>query len=150
MVTLVRTDSESVDFKALVALLDQDLAIRDGDDHGFYHQFNSIDAIRHAVVCYVDGVPAGCGAFKPFDVETVEIKRMYVPPSYRRQGLARKILVELEKWCAEEGYSYTILETGQAQPEAIALYTDCGYQIIPNYGQYVGVDNSVCFSKKLD
>lgn len=59
-----------------------------------------------------------------------------------------KILSELEKWAAESGYSSTVLETGKRQPEAINLYKKAGYKIIPNFGQYEGVENSVCMMKE--
>lgn len=74
---------------------------------------------------------------------------MFTPPEHRGKGIAVKVLAELEKWAAELGYKKCILETGKAQPEAIALYTKCGYEIIPNYGQYAGVENSVCFEKSV-
>jgi putative acetyltransferase len=59
------------------------------------------------------------------------------------------VLSELESWAAELGYPKCVLETGKRQPEAIALYEKQGYQRIPNYGQYIGVENSVCFEKVL-
>lgn len=149
MLSLIRTDSQNPDFIELVMHLDAELAIRDGDDHDFYHQFNKIDHIRHVVVGFDQGVPVGCGAIKPFDAETMEVKRMYVPLEYRGRGIAVQVLSELEKWAAELGMTRCILETGKMQPEAIALYSKCGYSVIPNYGQYIGVDNSVCFEKKL-
>lgn len=145
----MRTDSSHPDFIPLVGLLDADLAIRDGDDHAFYHQFNKVTNLRHAVVLYENGKPAGCGAFKPFDEKTVEIKRMYTLPKMRGRGIASQILLELEHWAKEVGYARCVLETGKKQPEAIALYLKNGYAAIPNYGQYAGVENSVCFEKKL-
>ena len=144
-----RTDSTNPDFISLVRLLDADLAIRDGDDHAFYAQFNKVDSIRHAIVIYENGTPVGCGAFKPFDENTVEIKRMYVLPEMRGKGIASQILSELEQWAAESNYRRCVLETGKKQPEAIALYLKSGYAVIPNYGQYAGVENSVCFEKKI-
>lgn len=149
MLRLVRTTSENPDFRILVHLLDQDLAERDGAEHGFYAQYNKIDLIRHVVVAYQHEQPVGCGAFKEFEPDTVEIKRMYVEPRHRRQGAAQAILTELEKWAAELGYTTCVLETGKRQPEAIALYQRSGYNFTPNYGQYVGVENSVCLRKVI-
>jgi putative acetyltransferase len=149
MITLRRTDSDDPDFKALVKLLDTDLAVRDGADHGFYSQFNKIDKIRHAVVCYETGRPIGCGAIKAFGDEAMEVKRMYVSPDGRNKGIATRVLTELETWAFELGYAKCVLETGKRQPEAIALYEKNGYQRTENYGQYVGVENSVCFEKNL-
>jgi GNAT superfamily N-acetyltransferase len=147
--TIKRTDSSSIDFQDLVTLLDQDLAIRDGDEHAFYHQFNSIDLLKNCVLFYVDEKPVACGAFKMFDEDTVEIKRMFVLPEYRGNGYASKILSELEVWAKDEGIKLGVLETGIKQPEAIALYKKNGYHRIPNYGQYADVENSVCYKKIL-
>ena len=148
--TLIRTNSENPDFQKLVALLDQDLAIRDGAEHAFYAQYNKINMIKHAVVAYRKDVPVGCGAIKQYANHTTEVKRMYVLPENRGQGIAAEILAELEKWAHELGYAECILETGKKQPEAIRLYQKSGYTLIPNYGQYVGVDNSVCMIKRLN
>lgn len=149
MINLRRTDSDDADFKALVKLLDADLAERDGADHGFYSQFNKIDKIRHAVVCYENDLPIGCGAIKAFSDEAMEMKRMYVSPAGRNKGIATRVLTELEAWAVELGYPKCVLETGKRQPEAIALYEKNGYTRTANYGQYVGVENSVCFEKVL-
>jgi putative acetyltransferase len=149
MLSLTRTNSDNRDFQSLVALLDHDLAVRDGAEHGFYAQFNKIASIRHAVVAYQDGEAVGCGAFKEFGPTEVEVKRTFVPAARRGQGIARAVLAELERWAGEEGYAACVLETGKKQPEAIRLYEKSGYALIPNYGQYVGIDNSVCFRKAL-
>ncbi|PWS27870.1 GNAT family N-acetyltransferase [Pedobacter yonginense] len=148
--TLLRTNSDHTDFKELVKLLDQDLAIRDGDDHAFYAQFNKIDAIKEVVVAFKNGISVACGAIKPFADQTAEVKRMFVHPDFRNQGIAARILNELEKWALELGYHTCVLETGIKQPEAIGLYQKVGYHITPNYGQYIGVENSVCMAKALE
>ena len=147
MISYLRTNSENNDFIELVKLLDAELRIRDGADNAFYAQFNKIDAIRNAIVAYDNQMPVACGAFKPFDEHSVEVKRMYVVEEKRRQGLAEGVLTELEKWASELGYKILVLETGKKQPEAIRLYTKSGYQVTENYGQYKGVENSVCFRK---
>jgi putative acetyltransferase len=149
MIQLKRTSSQDQDFQSLVLLLDKDLSVRDGEDHLFYAQFNKIDKINEVIVAYENTLPIGCGAIKKYDEETAEIKRMFVMPEHRGKGIAAKILLVLEEWAKELGYQHCILETGQKQPEAIALYRKSGYQIIPNYGQYVGVENSVCMKKPL-
>ncbi len=149
MAKIIRTDSTHPDFISLVKLLDADLAHRDGKEHSFYAQYNKIDMIKHTVVAYEDEKPVGCGALKEFAPDTMEVKRMYTLPEYRGKGIAKKILAELERWADEMSYAKCILETGKRQPEAIALYTKNGYKPIPNYGQYAGVENSVCFEKRL-
>lgn len=150
MVEIIRTSSENQDFIYLVKLLDAELAERDGDDHAFYDQFNSIDGIKHAIILYENGKPMGCGGIKEFELDSMEVKRMYTKPESRGKGFASKILTELEFWATEMSYKKCILETGKKQPEAIALYTKNGYHIIPNYGQYAGIENSICFEKILN
>lgn len=146
---ILRTDSKHQDFINLVKLLDQELAIRDGDEHDFYDQFNKIDSIKYALNCYENGEAVGCGAIKEFDDESMEVKRMFVPLNHRKKGIASTILKGLEKWTKELGYKRLVLETGIRQPEAIALYEKHGFKRIDNYGQYVGMENSVCFQKKI-
>lgn len=146
---LKRTNSNDRDFINLIVLLDQDLAIRDGEDHAFYNQFNKTDKIKHVIVYYENDVAVSCGAFREKESDKVEIKRMFVHPDYRKKGIASSVLKELEIWAKEVGYAYTILETGKNQPEAINLYQKQGYIIIPNYPPYEKMDNSVCMKKTL-
>ncbi|QGK75233.1 GNAT family N-acetyltransferase [Flavobacterium sp. SLB02] len=149
MTSLKRTNSDDIDFINLVVLLDKDLAIRDGEDHAFYNQFNKTDAIKHVIVFYENDIAVGCGAFREKKEDTVEIKRMYVHPDHRKKGIASAVLAALEIWSKEVGYTYTILETGKNQPEAINLYQKLNYTIIPNYPPYENMDNSVCMKKTL-
>lgn len=149
MLKIVRAESSAKDFIELVSLLNADLSIRDGEDFSFYAQFNKLDNIKHVIVAYHDGIAAGCGAIRVYDDDTIEIKRMFVKPEYRRRGIAAIILAGLESWAKELNFSPCILETGRKQPEAIALYKKSGYQIIPNYGQYESVENSICMKKQI-
>ena len=141
--SFIRTHSSHPDFIALVRQLDAELALRDGDDHLFYAQYNKINMIRHCLVAYHENIPVSCGAIKEFNHASMEVKRMYTLASCRGMGYAGKVLTALENWALELGYSACVLETGKRQPEAIALYTKHGYEIIPNYGQYAGIENSV-------
>jgi putative acetyltransferase len=149
MIKVIRTDSMNPDFIELVRHLDSDLAVRDGSEHSYYAQFNKIDMLRHVVVAELDGKAVGCGAVKEFEPGVMEVKRMYTDPAARGKGVATAVLNELEKWAAELGYTGCVLETGWRQPEAVALYRKCGYEQIPNYGQYIGMENSVCFRKAI-
>mgnify|MGYP000165043155 CR=1 FL=1 len=146
---LIRTDSTNTHFIQLVKQLDAYLAIQDGDEHAFYNQFNQLDTIKHVIVLFHKGIAVGCGAIKKLDTERMEIKRMFTSPHSRNKGLASSILAELEQWAIELGYSKCILETGIKQHEAIALYYKNGYNLIDNYGQYVGMKASKCFEKNL-
>jgi len=149
MLQIIRTNSSHPNFISLVKLLDAELAERDGDDNVFYAQFNKLDMIKHVLVVYEKDKPIACGAIKEFDPTTMEVKRMYTLAEYRCKGIATKILIELEKWAAELNYKKCILETGKRQPEAIQLYKKSGYRLISNYGQYAGVENSLCFEKEV-
>ncbi|MBS1667017.1 MAG: GNAT family N-acetyltransferase [Bacteroidetes bacterium] len=149
MVTIIRTDSENQDFMVLVNQLDAELAILDGDDHAFYAQFNKTDKLKFVLLAYEGRRPIGCGAIREYAPGIIEVKRMYTVSDYRGKGIASMILAELEAWAQELLYDTCVLETGKRQPDALGLYKKCGYNIIPNYGQYAQMANSVCFEKRL-
>jgi len=149
MIKIIRTNSDNRDFINLKKYLDADLAERDGNAHSFYAQFNKIDKIKYVVVAYEYSKPIGCGAIKEYAPTTMEIKRMYTLPESRGKGIATKVLTELEIWATELSYEKCILETGKKQPEAIGLYKKNGYKLIPNYGQYAEIENSLCFEKDI-
>ena len=150
MLKIVKTNSENPDFIALVKSLDSYLKITDGDEHEFYNQFNSITLLRHVVIAYHNNIAVGCGAFKPFNDSTVELKRMFTVLDYRGQGIAGEIIKTLEFWAQEIGFTTSVLETGTKQTEAVSFYKKCEYRITPNYGQYKDMENSLCFKKILD
>ncbi len=147
--TFRKCNWQSEDFIYLVSKLDKDLSIRDGDEHDFYHQYNSIDQLDYVIVAYADDCAIGCGAIKPYRKGTAEVKRMYVDDKLRGQRVATKLLKELEEWAITEDFTKLILETGIRNPEAIAVYRRCGYQRIENYDQYAEMECSVCFAKEL-
>jgi putative acetyltransferase len=148
MPTLIRTTSDNPDFKKLTALFDEYLVIIDGDDKDFYAQYNQI-YLDYVIVCYENHIPVGCGAFKVYDSEVIEIKRMFTHPDHRNKGIANNILIDLESWAKELDYKKSVLETSFKLENAIAIYKKSGYQIIDNYGQYIGVKDSVCMEKYL-
>jgi putative acetyltransferase len=102
MIKICRDSSNNDDFRKLLTLLDSDLVSRHGELQEQY--YNQIDILNTIVVAYIDRNPAGCGCFKKYDNQTAEIKRMFVKNEYRGQGVARKILSELEKWAKENGF----------------------------------------------
>ncbi|MHB0755725.1 GNAT family N-acetyltransferase [Polaribacter sp. M15] len=146
---IVRTNSENQDFINLVKKLDAYLKITDGDEHDFYNQFNNIDVLKNVVLIYLNDIAVGCGAIKKMDNSAVEVKRMFVSSDKRGKGIAQIILTELEVWAKELGYKKCILETGKRQVEAVNFYHKCKYKVIPNYGQYAKMENSICFEKEL-
>ncbi len=149
MVAVERVDKTSEAFRLLIAGLDAELTGQYGELQKQYRLHNQTDHLLLAVVVSVDGQPAACGAIRDHGGSEVEIKRMYVSPQFRRQGLARRVLEELEQAARELGYSRAVLETGVRQAAAIALYQSVGYELTDNYGPYAGNENSVCMGKQL-
>lgn len=149
MITLIKADSKHRDFITLVELLDRDLAIRNGEDQSFYVQFNGLDEIKHVVIAYLDQKVVGCAAMKKIEEGVFEVKRMFVTPNARGKGVATAILHELEEWANAMNQDALVLETGTVLPEAIALYAKYGFVKTENYGQYKGVETSICYRKQL-
>jgi len=149
LINIVKTNGSHPDFVQLVAELDAYLTITDGDEHDFYHQYNSIDGLEYVLLAFENDIPVACGAIKEYDTQTMEVKRMYVVPKARRKGIAKQLLQQLEAWAKALGYRKCILETGKRQVEAVQFYHQCAYTQIPNYGQYKNIANSICFEKVL-
>jgi GNAT superfamily N-acetyltransferase len=101
------------------------------------------------VVAEVDGVPAACGAWRVLPSGQVEIKRVYVEPAFRRRGLAQRLMAVLEDSAARAGHRSVVLNTGQQQPEAIALYAGLGYRPVDGYGVYACAPDAVFLGKEL-
>lgn len=102
------------------------------------------------LVGHVDGVLAVCGGVRRVDAETAEIKRMYVRPEARRLGYARTMLALLERAARDAGYRRLVLESGNAQPEALALYSSSGYTPVTPYGFYRCHAEANSLGKSLD
>jgi GNAT superfamily N-acetyltransferase len=85
------------------------------------------------VVIFDDGRALAGGGLKRLDDEACEIKRMYVLPEARGQGLARALLGALEDEARRLGYRHARLDTGEHQPHAQHLYEDAGYRPIHNF-----------------
>lgn len=149
MPAITRCTGDDADFRALITALDEELGERYGAQMEFFGQYNHSSDVETALVAWIDGERAGCGCFKPFSTDTVEMKRIFVPAQFRGRRVARAIMSELEAWARELGYRFAVLETGVLQPEAIRLYEAAGYERIPNYPPYVGVEESICYRKTL-
>lgn len=150
MLDIRNVDTMNKDLHGLIAKLDKDLYSRYPADEVFVLDFNDPD-IREVrfIVAYDGDLPVGCGAIRPLDTEAVELKRFYVEPEYRRQGIAARMLAHLEKLAGELGFILLKLETGTEQPEANAFYEKNGYVSIPPYGEYADCPSSLCYEKKL-
>jgi putative acetyltransferase len=149
MFQITRVPNDHSDLLALVALLDADLAVRYGALQTQYSPFNTLTSVDGAVVCSRNGLAVCCGCWRRYNAASAEIKRMFVRSEYRGTGAATTVLAELEKWIAEASHSRAILETGIKNPEAIRFYTKSGYERTENYGQYAGMENSICMEKRL-
>ncbi|RSN18628.1 GNAT family N-acetyltransferase [Streptomyces sp. WAC 05977] len=107
------------------------------------------------IAAYLDDVPVACGAWRAHDGPEpllpgdAEMKRVFVMASARGRGLARAILADLERTAAEAGRLRMVLETGDKQPEAIALYESSGYREMPGFGYYKDEPESICYGKPL-
>ena len=107
-------------------------------------------------VGYVDGLPVTIGAWRFREdvsrlgsTRAAEVKRMYVAPSARRQGLARRVLGHHEATAREAGADVMILETGTAQPEAMAFYEAAGYAPVEPFGHYAWSPRNRCYGRAL-
>src|SRR5258706_9896448 len=149
MLTIKRTDGNNEDFNRLIQQLDHELWTIMNEVQATYDQFNKVPDIKTVVVAYENNVSIGCGCFKKYDNTTVEIKRMFVVPESRGKDVAITVLNELEKWAKELNYVTAILETGKRMIPANRLYKKAGYIITENYGQYIGLVESVCMKKEL-
>jgi GNAT superfamily N-acetyltransferase len=100
------------------------------------------------LVAYLDGVAVACAGWRNHGPDA-ELKRMFVAPVARGRGLARAVLEVVEQTARAAGRRRVILETGDKQPEAIALYRSAGYTDIPNFGYYADEPGCVCLAKAL-
>jgi GNAT superfamily N-acetyltransferase len=149
-VTIARVAADAAEARDLMDALDADLqrrypgasiqGLNPGDAEGARLAF---------FVARTDDRPVGCAALRELDPAIGEVKRMFVRAEYRGRGIGQQLLQALEAYARVRGYDALRLETGDRQPEAIALYLSGGYVAIPPFGQYVGNPYSRCFEKRL-
>ncbi|MEL7609211.1 MAG: GNAT family N-acetyltransferase [Bacillota bacterium] len=145
------TDGRDKDFIELCHELDQTLnEIAGGEkNRAGYLPLNRLDDIHDVILAYDGEIPIGCAGFKRYDDECAQVKRVFVKKEYRGGGISKKIMEALEKSVKSKGYRYCILETGAPLIEALGLYKGIGYYIIPNYGEYQCMPDSICMKKEL-
>lgn len=126
-------DVRSADAQQLINELSAELAaLYETSDGSAGFKPEDVEVPRAAfVIARIDGVAVGCGALRPLDADSGEVKRMYTRREYRRQGVAQAILAELERLAVEFGYTNIKLQTGPRQLNAAALYEFVGYYSIP-------------------
>ncbi len=158
--------------KQLLALSDLEFKNTNGDDPDFamlcdkldgaldelvgkkfqrsqYEKYNQRDSIHDVIVVYQNGVPVACGAYKMYDESHAELKRIYTEPSCRNMGLGAELIRRLEARAKINGFKWCILETGTPLEAACYLYKKAGYKVMPNYGPYVDMPNSICMTRKI-
>lgn len=147
-----RTDGKDKDFIENCRLLDIDLDRRVGKKikRDKYKKFNRIDEIQQAIVVYEGNKAVGGGAIRRYNDEDIELKRVFVHAEYQGQGIGSKLVSLLIEWAEELGYQRMILETGELLAESCAVYKKLGFQVIPNYGPYVDMEESLCMAKELN
>ena len=147
----IRTDGKNKDFIENCRLLDMDLDRRVGKKikRDKYTEFNQLDEINEAIVVYEGSKAIGGGAIRRYDDETVELKRVFIHTEYQGQGIGSKLVSLLIEWSVELGYKRMILETGELLVESCAVYRKLGFKVIPNYGPYVNMPESLCMAKAL-
>jgi GNAT superfamily N-acetyltransferase len=152
-VDIRRADILSPVVQQLISALNSELEGRypeEGANHFRLDPEEVADGRGALLVASIDGQPVGCGAVRRIESTVAEIKRMYVAPEARGRGVGRQVLLQLEAEARRLGATRLVLETGPRQPEALALYSRAGFVEIPNFGDYVGCEFSVCMAKELN
>ncbi len=152
-VTVVRTELTDAASRELIDSLNAELTglyPESGANHFRLDPDEVTEGRGVFLVVYRAGMPVGCGAVRLLDVETAEVKRMYVRPIARGSGLGRRLLAALEVEARALGVRRLVLETGIRQTAALALYRTMGFQPIPLFGEYrLSPETSVCLGKDL-
>ncbi|SMO83139.1 Acetyltransferase (GNAT) family protein [Geodermatophilus aquaeductus] len=139
----------------LVARVQQEYVARyGGPDEAAVDPAEFVPPAGVFLVAEVGGQPAACGAWRRHvegdDPTAVEVKRVYVDPAFRRRGLAQVVVAALEESARRAGYRSVVLNSGDRQPEALALYGALGYTPVPGYGIYAGGAGAVFLGKELE
>ncbi len=148
---IVFTDGTDPRFVEICNELDDYLNLLAGGEENRkqYVQYNTLEHVHDVVLIVENGVAAACGGFRDYLPGMAEMKRVFTRPQYRRRGYAKTVIAHLEQRAKAKGYGKVVLETGAHMQSAIAMYQSQGYRIIPNYGQYVGMSESVCLEKQM-
>ena len=145
------TDGADPDFAFLCKKLDNALNDLVGTNfqRSQYEQYNQSDSIHDVIVAYRKGNPVACGAFKMYDEEHAELKRIFTDTLCRNIGLGAEMVRRLEAKAKIKGYKWCVLETGKPLEAACNVYKKAGYKIISNYGQYANMQDSICMERKI-
>ncbi|MEY2402479.1 MAG: putative acetyltransferase [Acidimicrobiaceae bacterium] len=145
MLTIAPEPLDSADARRLISELDAHLnSLYPPEDN-----FTDLPTADVFLIARLDDVAVGCGAVRFLDADTAEVKRMYVAPAARGDGVGRQLLDELEQFARGRGAQRLVLETGPLQVEALALYERAGFAPTPCWGDYAHGNNSICYEKLL-
>ena len=145
------TNGKNPDFAYLCQELDKSLdeIVAGRFDRSQYCQYNQLNNIHDVIIVYDGSKPIGCASYKKYDLKIAEIKRVFIKPEYRGQGISKIMLRKLEENAKSNGFMEFILETGELLAASMKLYKSIGYKITPNYGPYIGMKDSICMRKTL-
>ncbi|MCF0116073.1 MAG: GNAT family N-acetyltransferase [Erysipelotrichaceae bacterium] len=151
-INYVRTTGNDPTFNELCAELDAWLIEQRGKklQMAKYDAYNHTDTINDVILAMADDFPIGCASYKYHADGVAELKRVFIKEAFRCRGIAKELVGLVENDAFFAGYHTMILETGKAFEGSNALYSSMGYEIIDNYGPYVGLDDSVCMKKELN
>ena len=138
--------------RALIARLNAELAVRYPEEGANHFRLDPEEVAPGRgvfLVARLDGTPVGCGAVRKLDETTGELKRMFVDPAMRGRGVGRALLDALERDAAALGVRRLVLETGERQVEALALYRRSGFVRTAAFGEYIGAPLSLCMEKTM-
>ncbi|GEM_PF-480337 len=150
---LIHTDFRNEDFLNLTTELDMflDEAIGGKDKRKKFVPFNQPETLDAVVLLYDNnGICAGCGAYRRYDEQTAEIKRIFVRSEFRGHHYSELILEELTVLAMKNDYQRLILETGEFLASSVQIYQNMGFYIIPNYPPYEKMNESLCMERRLD
>ena len=111
--------------------------------------YNLSSDIGDVLLVFCGDIPAGCAGLKRYSHDAAEIKRVWVEPDFRGNGIATRMMQLIEAKALESGYKRTILQTREIMRDAVGLYERLGYIRTDNYPPYDKLDGAVCFAKKL-
>ena len=150
MVRWIITDRDDADFIALCRRLNEELVLKlSGSVDPISSRANATDDFGSVLLGKNEKVPVACAALRPFSEDTVELKRMFVSPEWRRKGLGKAILQKCEEMARQEKYRHIVLETNILLPDAKTLYEKNGYGRIDSYGPYAFLKETLCMGKTL-
>ena len=148
---VIHTDGRDKRFENLCDELDNYLnnIIGEENQKNQYNRYNTLEDIHDVILIEDKSDSVACGGFKRYDEFTAEVKRVYVKETERRRRFGKIVMDEVEKVALKKGYKNLILETGRNLEGAQKMYIKLGFEVINNFGQYIGNEESICMKKVI-